>query len=446
MNILLICGSDHQYGSAQAAISLLKYTGENCPELRYTVLTQTQGGINELCDRMGIPNYVTGHAYSVVALDGSPLKKSAKRLSKRALVTAKNKKAMCEIEKRVDMKKIDLIHTNIDRDIIGCYLAEKYKIPHVMHLREFATGHYSVEPLYSGQYSWYNGRVDRYIAISKAVGANWEEIGLDPAKISVVYDGIDVSAVRHRAETAGERQATPEVAAPAEAAAPTAAPTGAQNRKATPEVASPGRKATPEVTSPGRQATPEVAPPHLHMVMCGDLSSLKGQDQTVRALAAVKGQERGAGITLDLFGEVHREKHYREDLEKIIREARIENSVAFQGYSTQLADLLCRYDCGVVCSKREGFGLATAEFMAAGLCVIASDTGANRELIEDGVSGLIYKYNDTADLAQKILKLYREPQLVDAYGRTAMKKANEKFSIEANCKGILDVYESVTGA
>ena len=395
MNVLLICGNDHYYGSAKAAINLLKYADEHCEDVRYIVLTQTKGAINDLCDGMGIENYVTGHAYACVAPEGGRLRNTVKHLAKKALVTAKNTRAVSRIEKLVDLNTIDVIHTNIDRDIIGCTLAQKYAIPHVMHLREFATGHYNVEPLYEGQYDEYNKLVDRYIAISKAVGQNWQEIGLDAEKIKVVYDGIDVERVQQRKGSAVETAAAPQ-------------------------------------------------PRKLRLVMCGDVSSLKGQDQAIRALALIKDANVRKNITLDVFGEVHSEKAYMGDMQRIIEGAGLTGNVVFRGYSSQLATLLKEYDCGIICTRREGFGLATAEFMAAGLAVIASDTGANSELIEDGVCGLIYHYQDVADLSAKIETLYKDPGKLDSYGRGARRTVEEKFTIEANCRGILDVYREVS--
>ena len=395
MNVLLICGNDHYYGSAKAAINLLKYANEHCEDVRYIVLTQTKGAINDLCDGMGIENYVTGHAYACVAPEGGRLRNTVKHLAKKALVTAKNTRAVSRIEKLVDLNTIDVIHTNIDRDIIGCTLAQKYAIPHVMHLREFATGHYNVEPLYEGQYDEYNKLVDRYIAISKAVGQNWQEIGLDAEKIKVVYDGIDVERVQQRKGSAVETAAAPQ-------------------------------------------------PRKLRLVMCGDVSSLKGQDQAIRALALIKDANVRKNITLDVFGEVHSEKAYMGDMQRIIEGAGLMGNVVFRGYSSQLAALLKEYDCGIICTRREGFGLATAEFMAAGLAVIASDTGANSELIEDGVCGLIYHYQDVADLSAKIENLYKDPAKLDSYGRGARRTVEEKFTIEANCRGILDVYREVS--
>lgn len=178
--------------------------------------------------------------------------------------------------------------------------------------------------------------------------------------------------------------------------------------------------------------------------MCGDVSSLKGQDQAIRALALIKDANVRKNITLDVFGEVHSEKAYMGDMQRIIEGAGLTGNVVFRGYSSQLAALLKEYDCGIICTRREGFGLATAEFMAAGLAVIASDTGANSELIEDGVCGLIYHYQDVADLSAKIETLYKDPGKLDSYGRGARRTVEEKFTIEANCRGILDVYREVS--
>lgn len=384
MNVLLICGCDHQYGSAQAAISLLKYSARHYTDINYIVVTQTEGYINTLCDSLGIENHVTGHAYSVIAPEQSDLKTFFKRVLKRLIVSAKNKKAVKAVEACIDMSSIDMIHTNIDRDIIGCYLAEKYHIPHMMHLREFARGHYNCEPLYDGQYSFYNRTVDAYAAISEAVGKSWEEAGLDQTRIHTVYDGIDYSVIARRDADRNDDD--------------------------------------------------------LKLVMCGDISSLKGQDQTVRAIAKIKEQMPDVSVTLDIYGEVHNEKQYMASLQEFITSNGLEKTVRFKGYSDQLNSLLQNYDCGVICSKKEGFGLATAEFMSAGLAVIACDTGANEELIRDGKSGLIYKYGDISDLAEKISILARSRELIYTYSEQAYTDITEKFSIARNCSEIRNMY------
>ena len=89
------------------------------------------------------------------------------------------------------------------------------------------------------------------------------------------------------------------------------------------------------------------------------------------------------------------------------------------GYREDVCSLLHEYDCGVMCSRSEGFGRVTAEYMMAGLPVIASDTGANPELVNEGQTGLFYRWGDTSDLAKKIEMLADDALLCERMGLQA---------------------------
>ena len=62
-------------------------------------------------------------------------------------------------------------------------------------------------------------------------------------------------------------------------------------------------------------------------------------------------------------------------------------------------------DITLVCSRCEALGRVTIESMKMGTPVIASNTGANIELIKDGVTGFLYEYGNPRDLAEKIIKV-----------------------------------------
>ena len=117
-----------------------------------------------------------------------------------------------------------------------------------------------------------------------------------------------------------------------------------------------------------------------------------------------------------------------------------EKNISFLGYRNNLRENLSSYDIGVICSKSEGFGRVTAEYMAAELCVIASDTGANTELIENEKNGLIYNYNNDKELAEKIKKIYNNKKLIDIYGKNARDTIIEKLTKEINADNIKKIY------
>ena len=65
-------------------------------------------------------------------------------------------------------------------------------------------------------------------------------------------------------------------------------------------------------------------------------------------------------------------------------------------------DIIC------VCSYGEAFGLTTIEAMLSGALVVASDSGANSELIQDKVNGLLFKCDDYLDLSDKLFSSIKE--------------------------------------
>jgi glycosyltransferase involved in cell wall biosynthesis len=101
------------------------------------------------------------------------------------------------------------------------------------------------------------------------------------------------------------------------------------------------------------------------------------------------------------------------------------------------------YQIGLMCSRSEGFGLVTAEYMHGQLGVIASDSGANPELINDGRTGLLFKSGDAHDLARCIEKFYSERQLLIQLSKNAREDARERFSSENNANKIFNIYKDI---
>ena len=71
----------------------------------------------------------------------------------------------------------------------------------------------------------------------------------------------------------------------------------------------------------------------------------------------------------------------------------------------------------MVCSNREAFGRVTVEAMFAGNPVLAADSGANIELVQDKKNGRIYKNKDLVDLAEKMQWFIDEPTNIAICGR-----------------------------
>lgn len=100
---------------------------------------------------------------------------------------------------------------------------------------------------------------------------------------------------------------------------------------------------------------------------------------------------------------------------------------------------------GVIIPSRvwETFGLVAAEVMAYGRPVIASQMGALPELIIHGQTGLLFKSEDSHDLADKILFLQKNPEQAKAMGAAGRKIIEEKLNRQQHYQKIMEIYEKV---
>ncbi len=71
----------------------------------------------------------------------------------------------------------------------------------------------------------------------------------------------------------------------------------------------------------------------------------------------------------------------------------------------------------------EGFGLVLMEAAATGVPSIATDSGAPREVVDDGVTGMLIPPDAPDALAAAITQLYRSPELLAAMGRAALTRS-----------------------
>jgi glycosyltransferase involved in cell wall biosynthesis len=91
-------------------------------------------------------------------------------------------------------------------------------------------------------------------------------------------------------------------------------------------------------------------------------------------------------------------------------------------------------------SLSEGISNALMESMACGRAVLASDVPGNRDLLEDGVTGLLWR--GPADLGRKAAALLRDAGLRRSLGEAAARHARQAFSVEREAEALLDAYRS----
>lgn len=108
-----------------------------------------------------------------------------------------------------------------------------------------------------------------------------------------------------------------------------------------------------------------------------------------------------------------------------------------------LKKLLADKDIVCVCSLNEAFGRVTVEGMLSKCLVVASDSGASGEIIQDGVTGRLY-INDSVDsLTETILKAINDLYIDNGIPDAAQTFAIKNFSEQLNTENIIKLYKQI---
>ena len=349
------------------------------------VLTGKKTDLNNLLKKKNIENYVLGHRTVLEPIVHQGYKWPLRFLKKFCTYY------VCELIAKIRLHQICpvfsgavIIHTNSARNDIGCYISKKYGIPHIMHIREFADSDFNCIPFNKNYIYLYNCFTTKFVSISDAVRNHWIKKGIDKSKILTIYNGVDNSDI--------------------------------------------------SISSNMSKMNKE-----LRIVMVGGVVFPKGQHIAVEAFGLIPEDIR-RNLHLDIVG--WSVKKYLLKLKKEIKRLNL-NNISFLGARSDVHNILGSYQIGLMCSRSEGFGRVTAEYMHAQLGVIASNSGANKELIEDCESGLIFDNMNPRSLADAIIKYYNNRPLLLRCSANAKQKANIYYTVEKNASNIYNLYKSI---
>lgn len=133
----------------------------------------------------------------------------------------------------------------------------------------------------------------------------------------------------------------------------------------------------------------------------------------------------------------------QQDLEKLCEELRIKDDVSFFGTipNTEIAKAINTMDVFVNCSVTESFGVALLEAMACEVPVIATDTAGYREVIDDGVTGVILQDREPETMAKELITLLSNQELKNEYGKNGRKRVIELYDWEKDVDIMENLYK-----
>lgn len=166
----------------------------------------------------------------------------------------------------------------------------------------------------------------------------------------------------------------------------------------------------------------------------------KAQDVLIRAIHLLRTAEPALPCSLDLIGD----GKSRRKLEELVQQLGLEETVTFRGQLSreEVYRMLPDYDLLVHPSRSEGFGLAVAEAMAAGLPVLAADCPALAEVVQYGELGYMFRTDSAEACAAAIARLMTAPDTANDKASRARSYAGQYFTDTAMTEQYLALYQA----
>ena len=160
------------------------------------------------------------------------------------------------------------------------------------------------------------------------------------------------------------------------------------------------------------------------IVTAGRISYQKNHILLVKAFNSIKDDAPEA--VLKIFGDTQ-DSEVKKELEEFIKANDLEERVFLMGLSDRVIEELKKAYMFVLSSDYEGLPNALIEAMSLGLPCISTDCpcGGSRELIEQGINGILTPVGDIEALADAMLKLIQDQDEAQKLASEASKIKNE---------------------
>ena len=133
----------------------------------------------------------------------------------------------------------------------------------------------------------------------------------------------------------------------------------------------------------------------------------------------------------------------RSAAEWLAHDLQIHSRIHFLGKQDRVNELLPLADLMLMPSQLESFGLAALEAMACKVPTVATRVGGVPELIDDGITGLLYPVGAVEDMASGVIGLLTDRDRLETMRDAARKAARTRFCSTLALPQYVKYYESV---
>ena len=278
--------------------------------------------------------------------------------------------------------RFDVVHANEAHALTAAWLAGAHRVTSLVAARRV------IFPLRRASLSLARYRAAAAIlAVSQAARGELLAAGLDPARIEVVPDGVEL-----------------------------------------------GPPISPEERTRARTRW-GIAVDAPVTVYVASLTSEKGHALLLDAFAELRRAVPGCRLLLAGSGPLQR------SLEEKARGAGLLPAVCFAGFVEDVRSVLAACDVFLFPSLREGLGSALLSAMGCGLPVVALESGGVTDAVADGRNGLLVKGASPAQLAAAAASLLNDSAFARRMGESARQTVTAHFSADRMIEATLRIFE-----
>jgi glycosyltransferase involved in cell wall biosynthesis len=136
----------------------------------------------------------------------------------------------------------------------------------------------------------------------------------------------------------------------------------------------------------------------------------------------------------------------RPELERRAHELGVIRETLFLGYQEDVAPFYAAFDALVLPSSNEGTPVSAIEALAAGRPVVATRVGGVPDVVQEGEDGFLVEPGATADLAERLAQLARDPELRERMGRAGRRRVLPRYAVERLVDDVDRLYRSLLDA
>ena len=194
-------------------------------------------------------------------------------------------------------------------------------------------------------------------------------------------------------------------------------------------------------------------PSQTHRRVLRDALAVPAETRVVGNVGRIAGHKRPL-LTLRVFeclAQRHPDVHFlfmgegplRKDLLAKIHESPARSRIHLLPFSDSPEGVLGGLDVHLLMSWVEGFGIVTAEAMAAGVPVVATAAPGTREVIDDGIDGYLVPVDDWHAAAQRVEAVLGDAGEAARLRKAGRLKAERSFSAEVWRRNVGEFYAAV---